>query len=443
MSDYKFMLESHLSAEQNRALTAVQNAAADVGLSLFLTGGAMRDMLGGFPIRDLDFTVEGNALKFVKTLEKLPDVRVVSVDDNRKSAELIFPGPVTVEIAMARQEKYAKPASKPKVTPATIHEDLRCRDFTINAMALSLNKASLGLLLDPTNGQADLERRELRIVSNYALYDDPGRVLRMIRLKVRMGFTLEERTQNQLANVREAELLDKIPTEVLHKELLQMAQEMNPGQVLEALEQEGLLKLFSPALTGPKLNSAGFAKLQKARQQVPFGTAFQADMFALFLDVLLEKLVPKERAGLLKNCAITKADLKVYDKLQANAKKLERALKSAKLKKPSLIYQALRDVPGEEVLYVLAHSAERLVVDRIKNYLQKYLQMAEEVTAAEIEAEGLKPGTPKFEKRKQELIAKKLDARPKKVVVEEPPPPAPAPILGRAPREQARARGGY
>ena len=70
MSDYMFMLENHLTADQSRVLAEVQAAAAHAGVSLFLTGGAIRDMLGGFPIRDLDFTVEGNPLKLAKTIER-------------------------------------------------------------------------------------------------------------------------------------------------------------------------------------------------------------------------------------------------------------------------------------------------------------------------------------------------------------------------------------
>src|SRR5690606_37136713 len=99
-----------------------------------------------------------------------------------KNIELLFPGGNTVEIRMARQEKYGKTGTKPQVIPATIHEDLRGRDFTINALALSLNRASRGLLIDPTNGLADLGRRELRAVTNYALYDSPVRLFRLIRL---------------------------------------------------------------------------------------------------------------------------------------------------------------------------------------------------------------------------------------------------------------------
>ena len=438
MSDYKFMLESHLTAEQSRALAVVQKRAADTGLSLFLTGGAMRDMLGGFPIRDLDFTLEGNAIKFARAINKAGEAKIVSEDDARKTVELIFASGVTASIGMSRVEKYSKPGVIPKVTAASIHEDLRGRDFTINSIALSLNKASHGLLLDPTNGQADLERRELRTVSNYTLYDDPGRILRMFRLKARMSLTIAEKTLAQYANVREAELETKIPNPVLKHELEQIGIETNCGDVLEALDKEGLLKLFAPGLTGAKLNIPGFTKLQKARQIVPFGMGFRADYYRLFLFFLFEKLTPKDKSLLVKNCQLSKADLNNAAKLALNAKKFEKALKAPKLKRPSLVYSTLSEAVGEDVLFVLARSTERLVLDRIKNYFQKYLPMAQEVTDVEVTAETeIETTSPKFAKTKATFISKRLDARPKKLTPEEempPPPPSAPPILSRAGR---------
>src|SRR5262249_49087676 len=148
----------------------VQSAAAQANLNLFLTGGAMRDMLAGFRVRDLDFVVEGPALKLAKTIADTARADIIATDDNRKTAELLFPGGVTAQIAMSKQERYARTGAKPQVSPATIQEDLRGRDFACNAVALSLNKASRGLLLDPMNGLADIERRELRAISGYGFY---------------------------------------------------------------------------------------------------------------------------------------------------------------------------------------------------------------------------------------------------------------------------------
>src|ERR1035438_2168404 len=132
MSDYIYMLESHLNPDQNRVVEEVQEAAGQANVNLFLTGGAMRDMLAGFRIRDLDVAVEGNALKVVKTLCERAGAKVVSPDEVRKSAELVFPSGATAQIGMSRQEKYARTGAKPQVTAATIQEDLRGRDFTCN-----------------------------------------------------------------------------------------------------------------------------------------------------------------------------------------------------------------------------------------------------------------------------------------------------------------------
>jgi tRNA nucleotidyltransferase (CCA-adding enzyme) len=416
MSDYMFMLESHLNAAQNRVLAEVQACAAESNLSLFLTGGAMRDMLGGFPVRDLDFAVEGHALKLAKAVAQKSGAEILSIDETRKVAELLFPGGVTVEIGMARQEKFSKPAARPSVQPATVHEYLRGRDFTVNAIALSLTRASRGLLLDPTNGLADIGNRELRAASNYALYDDPSRMLRLIRLKVRLGYTVAERTQSQYENVRQAGLEAKISPEALAAEIRSIADDSKSGEILLALEEDKLLALFSPALQGPKLNNQGFAKLAKARELVPFGLEFPTHNLGLFLFLLLEKLTPKERSAFMKTAGMEKADVSAWQKLEGHSKKLEQELKSARLQKASRLYALLSKTPGEQILFLLVKSTERGVQDRIKNYLQKYLPAAQEVTDRDVTAaKELEPGSPNFEKAKQEMIAQKLDARPKKI----------------------------
>jgi tRNA nucleotidyltransferase (CCA-adding enzyme) len=423
MSDYMFMLDSHLTAEQGKAVAAVRDAAETANLNLFLTGGAMRDMMGGFAIRDLDFTVEGGSVKFAKTVAQKAHAEILSVDELRKSVELLFPGKVTASISMARQEKFPKPGGKPLVQPATIHDDLRGRDFTVNAIALSLGKASRGLLLDPANGLGDLSRKELRAINNYAFYDDPSRILRMIRFRTRLGFAIDERTQSQYENVREAKLESKIAGPALEQELRQIALDPLAGDVLKGLEDAQLIQLFSPALTGAKLNLPGFQKLQKARQSFSFGADIIGNSYALFLFLLLEKLNPKERTQLIATASIPRAEVDAANRLEAKASKVEKELATAKLQKPSALYAILTKVPGELLLFLLMRSNQRLVIDRIKNYLQKYLPAAQEVTEKDVV--GAEPGTPKFAKLYQKLVAARLDARPKKVVVEETPPPPP------------------
>jgi tRNA nucleotidyltransferase/poly(A) polymerase len=434
MSDYMFMLENHLSPVQNRVLAQIQQAAAQVNVNLFLTGGAIRDMLGGFPIRDLDFTVEGDPFKLADAAVQIAGAKLTAKDEVRRTAELVFPGGITVEVSMARNEQYQKVGEAPTVTPATVYEDLRRRDFTINAMGLSLNRASLGLLIDPTNGLADLEQRELRTTSNRALYDDPSRILRLVRFQVRLGFSLEARTAQQYQNVRLEELEKHIRARQLFKELAAIASEPNPAEVLSALEKEKLLSLFSPALAGPKLNLAGFAKLQKARQTLGLTPDYPVDWLALFLSLLEEKLTPKEISALVRSTGMRKAEAELPAKLASVAKPLERALKSPKLRKASQVFEVLQQAPGEAVLYTYLHTGARLVQDRIRNYFQKYLPASQEVTDKQVAAAGHEPGSAKFRKAKEEMIRTRLDSRPRKIAEtpapEEPPAaaaPAPAP----------------
>jgi tRNA nucleotidyltransferase (CCA-adding enzyme) len=441
MSDYMFMLESHLSAIQNRVVSEVQAAAARADVNLFLTGGAVRDMLGGFPIRDLDFTVEGNAVKLGKSVSDRTQARLTAVDEHRRSVNLLFPGGVTTEIAMARQERYPKPGARPVVTPAAIHEDLLCRDFTINAMALSLNRASLGLLLDPTNGQADLEHREARAVHSRVLYEDPVRLLRLIRFKVRFGLKIEERTQNQYENARLEGLERLIPARRLFEELTQTAGESNPGGVLQALSEEKMLTLFLPPDACRKLNLGGFSRLLKVRQLVPFGLELPVNNLALFLYLLTERMSPKEKAAFAKATGAHRTELDLVHKLESDSRKLEREIKSAKITKASQVYQVLSKSPGEQMLYLYLSSSHRIVQDRIRNYLQKYIPAAQEITDRQVAADGVEPGTSKFKKLKEELILARLDGRIKKPA---PPPedaPAPSPpVRGHPLTSHARGR---
>jgi len=431
MSDYIYMLESHLSPDQNRAVEDVQAAAGMANVNVFLTGGAMRDMIAGFRIRDLDFVVEGNALKVAKAICDKTGATMVSTDENRKAAEIVFPSGVTAQIGMSRQEKYARAGSKPQVTPATIQEDLRGRDFTANAIALSLNRASRGLLLDPMNGLADIERKELRAVSTYGFYDDPTRLLRLVRFKVRLGFTIEERTQMQVANAREAEVEKRIPAKALGEELKRISGEDNPTEILKGLEEAGLLALFSPVLF-VKLNMASLAKLEKAIHLLPDDARWRTARWGTFLHAVTEKLSPKDKQALIKATELAKSDVDVWQKTEAHAKKLEAALRSPKIRKPSHVYHIVAAAAPEDVLFVLYHSALKPVQERLRNHFQKYLPMVQEITPEEWATIEGKPGTPKYAKAREDFISERANRKPPKPVEEVPPtePPVPEPMAG-------------
>ena len=157
MPDYIYLLENRLSADQRHALSQLRTAAREAGTILFLTGDAVRDLTSGHAVRDLEVAVHGNALKLKKSLEKL-GAKVWGEHEPSRSLYLCFPGTVRVDVVSAHRVEYAKPG-KAVYHPASIQEDLRSRDFTVNSMAISLNEGSYGLLMDPLNGAADIEAR--------------------------------------------------------------------------------------------------------------------------------------------------------------------------------------------------------------------------------------------------------------------------------------------
>jgi tRNA nucleotidyltransferase (CCA-adding enzyme) len=428
MSDYLFQLESHLAPELQQVLHSAEKAAAAAGMHLFLTGGALRDTLCGSPVTSLEFTVEGNPAKIIKDVVAATKSKTSESSSTRKATVCTTPGGAVFEIGMAQQATYAKPGSHPKIEPATIHDDLRGRDFTLNAVALSLNPNSRGLLLDPVNGLGDIGHREIRTTNNYTLYDEPARILTMLRLKTRLGFQLAERTQSQYENVRDAKLETKISAKSLYSELRAMADEPDPGALLTLLNEEKLLGLFSPTLAGPKLNLAGLGKLHKLRMMLPYGADMKVENLGIFLFVLCELFNPKEKAAFIKDLGIPKDDVELWQKLDQRSKKLEATLKSAKLNRASAVYHALTAAAGDQVLYLLYRSQQRLVQDRLKKHLTIYVPGVQEITDREAATHyKLDPASPKFPKAKEDYINGRLDGRIRKPAPVEEPPPSPIP----------------
>src|SRR3989441_7155552 len=267
MADYIYTMEIRLTPDQQRGVTLVQDIARAAGMNIYLTGGAVRDIISGFTIRNPAFALQGNPLKLKKELERA-GTAIAAADDDLKTLYLVLPGNVRAEIGMARTERYEKTGKPPIVTPATIIEDLRRRDFTVNAMALSLNPGSRGLLMDPFNGAADIEAKLLRILHNYAFVEDPSRLIRASRFSGRFHWPLEERTQARYDSAKENNYIEYISNRAIGYELEQLAYEDDPLNVIRVFEKEGWLKVLSPHWTTAKVDTTGLGQLLKTRQQM-------------------------------------------------------------------------------------------------------------------------------------------------------------------------------
>ena len=343
---------------------------------------------------------------------------------------------------MSHQERYARSGAKPQVTAATIQEDLRCRDFTCNSVALSLNKASRGLLLDPTNGLADIGRRELRAVNTYGFYDDPTRLLRLVRFRARMEFAVEERTLTQMANAIESDVQRLIPAKALGEELRRIAIEDNVAEIVKGLEEAGLLALFSAALSGPKNNAAGLARYEKLLRMLPDDPRWRSARLGPFLYVLTEKLAPKEKQALIHATELSKADADCWLKLEVRARKLETAVRSTKIRKPSHVYHLAAAAQPDEILLLLYRSTFKPVQERLRSYFQKYLPLVQEITPEEWESVPAKPGTAKYAKAREDFLSERLNRKPRKPEAEEESEAAAPPPLAEAANGR-KARQGY
>ena len=244
MPEYIYLLENRLSAAQKNALAQVRDAAREAGMTVFLAGGAVRDLTTGSSVRDLDFSIQGNALDLQAALQ----ARGGTLWGRHEASRTLFfwfPGSVRVEVVSTRQESFPKPG-EPVYTWSGIVDDLYRRDFTANAMALSLNEGSYGLLLDPLNGVADIEARPLRRSPQHR----PWRVrrhVRAVRLRHRLGWQLEERTATRYENAKEADNFHVISAFLRGYELEKIAAEEEALATLKALEAEGWMAKLLPS----------------------------------------------------------------------------------------------------------------------------------------------------------------------------------------------------
>jgi tRNA nucleotidyltransferase/poly(A) polymerase len=464
MSDYNFLMESKLSPRHFRVLNQLAQAASAEGLNLYLVGGAVRDLTDGRQIiRDLDFSVEGNPEKVLHHLEgsrtESRQAAAVSLfpadeDDSRveeiryharlRSADIYFASGARAELSQCRREDYTRPGKPPEITPATIFEDLRRRDFALNAMAVSLHPNSRGLLLDPTNGAGDIERQEIRALHSRSFAEDPSRIFRLLRLGQRLGYKAEEKTENWFHAALETQAHSRMTPEQQGRELEAILREENPARRLKLLADRGLLTSLDRALT--RVSFDRFRKIRSLAEKFP-----DADLFLLNFDALTAHLGQAQRRRLATKIIPTSRALKLVLHLEREAKKLGRALVSSRAGTPSQVWRLLSTQPRDFLFYLLTYSSQSKVRSGIKLFLSKAPQVQSRLPRIELQAMGVNPG-PKMDQILTQLFFSQLDGRIKTpqqlgkamralAGVKEPPKPA-APISREAKKSKAAAPPG-
>jgi tRNA nucleotidyltransferase (CCA-adding enzyme) len=445
MADYIYTMEIRLTPDQMKGVNLVQDVTRAAGITLYLTGGAIRDIISGFTIRDLDFTVQGNPLKLQKDFERA-GAQVVGGDEYTRTLFLVLPGNVRAEIGMARTEVYEKVGRPPAITPASIQEDLRRRDFTVNAMALSLNEGSRGLLLDPFNGVADIEAKLLRILHNYSFVEDPSRLIRATRFAARFHWPLEERTQQRYDAARENKYIEHISRGAVGHEIAQLAHEDDPLSVIRALEKEEWLKVLHPHWSSAKVDTNGLTQLMKTRQQM-VDLGYTVDPSAAVMHFLTARLSDKDISDLRR--LIPRKDLvESWRDIEDHAKELAKRLMGKEASTPSRTWNLLSVARPEMILFLAVTARNQTVAGKIKNFLSKWRQVQQRIPLPEMTELLITPQLPEYPKIARDVFMLLLDGKLRsrtetlkflKPFAPPPPPPPPPPRRGRGPKAAAGA----
>jgi tRNA nucleotidyltransferase (CCA-adding enzyme) len=445
MADYIYLLESRLSQDQQLALSKVREIARAKGLTVFLVGGAVRDLTSGSPVRDLDVVVQGNALKLKKELQKAGAI-VTGEQEAWQTLFVRFAGNVRMEVGSTLAVTYPKPG-KPVMKAATILDDLRRRDFTANAMALSLNEGSYGLLMDPLNGVADIENRELRLAGNYGFIEDPVRMIRAARFAARLGWQMEEKTQARYQAGKAEGTISSLTGFQRGYEAEEIVHEEDPLRVMRGLEQEGWLKRLAPGWSTAKANAAELEKLREAQMQLQM-QGIHADASAAQFPLLTAKM-PAKDAKALKRSFPRHGFVAEIDALEGEAKRFAAELGGKHAEKPSAAWKLLMAARPEVVLWVAYSSKNAALQAKFRSFYTEWPQARQRVPYVQMQEMRIVPELAGFDELVEKIVFELMDGKlgtmeEMKTFLEPYSPPAPPPAVhlrrARAAKKESKAK---
>jgi tRNA nucleotidyltransferase (CCA-adding enzyme) len=356
---------------------------------VYLVGGAVRDLLlGGHPL-DLDLVVEGEVAEVAALLGGQRTVH------DRFGTSTVRTGGHSYDLARARRETYARPGALPDVVPASLTDDLKRRDFTVNALAVALGGEEAGELVAVPGGLEDLDRRVLRVMHPGSFRDDPTRLLRLVRYWSRLGFPPEAETR-QLADAALAEnALDTVTRTRVGNELRLLAREPDP---VDALERARVLQLDRAIDPDFGLPDPGLAR--RALSLLPAGG--RPDR--LVLAVAAAGMSGPGLAGLLDDMGFEAGDRDVIVAAATQAPEVAQAL--AQATRPSQVAQAAADAPDE----LVALAGGLGPAQAAREWLESLRGVRLEIDGADLLAAGVPQG-PSVGRGLRAALEAKLDGR--------------------------------
>ncbi len=397
-------VESLLPGEANDALREIGRFAEEHGLRAHTVGGFVRDMLLGRRNLDIDIVIEGDGVEFAQQIAGPLGARV-KVHRRFGTAVIVLSKELHVDITSARTEYYTRPGALPTVERSSLRQDLFRRDFTVNAMAASVNPESFGAIADPFGGLRDLERGVLRVLHSLSFVEDPTRVLRAARFELRFGFSMDGATEELAHRAVEMGMLDEVSGARIREEMLDIIDEDAPSAVFERLAELGVLGLILPeeadahgvieSLFGAEraYRTLADAFTRTPRRRVSLVAPLLADVGRSAADKWLKWM----RFG------------REYSEpaleLAERAGHLSRRLKDRRKMRDSRLYRLLEPVPAEALIYLWAVGDE-LSRKRVDRFVRVLSRVKPSVSGEDLIAMGLEPSA-----AFSAILAQALDAR--------------------------------
>jgi len=358
----------------------------------YLVGGFVRDLISGVKNLDLDITVEGDGIKFAECLAAATKSKLIC---HRRfgTATVVLKHGLKIDIATARSETYPYPASLPVVTPGTIKEDLCRRDFTINAMAISINRHNFGSLIDVFAGQDDLRRKIIRILHDLSFIDDPTRILRAVRFATRYSFKIEHKSAILLKEAVADEMLKKVQPQRLRDELILILKESRPLEQIRQLERTAGFGFFHLRKAIPQLQRILLCSIE--RQVGWFIRTYpnrrELDVWLVYLIGLLDNIEMSKVRDICRSFVFRRGEEKRILSYKKISHKFISTLSDTKIK-PSQIFGLLEPLSYEVIILIKAKYSNRYLRKHIEDFFEIYNGMRIYVSGADLHGLGVKPG---------------------------------------------------
>jgi len=364
------LMEERIDEKTLKRLVDIGILADEMGYHAYLVGGFVRDLLLRNENYDIDIVIEGDGILLAEEMAKRFNVKI-RPHREFATAKAIYQDGFKIDIATARLEYYKAPATLPVVEHSSLKLDLHRRDFTINTLAISLNKNTFGQLIDFFGAQRDIKEKTIRVLHSLSFVEDPTRVFRAIRFEHRFGFHIGKHTLNLIKNAIRMNFLSKIKGKRLWVELSLILLEDEPEKILKRLQDFGLLKFISSSLTFDNEKEKLFHKMHdvlKWYELLYRGKPVDKPFY--YILGLIDTMKDEEIIEFCRETDLSesfkKKLIETVEKLRETMVKLTTGIHSMK---KSEVYMTVASLPQEAKLFIMAKTKVVELKKMISNYI--------------------------------------------------------------------------